>query len=116
MAPLTLVLIVICFVGAADSATFVLPMLTFGGTQDPSKSARAGWGIAQGAVTIILILVSGSGALVALQTASVVAALPFMVVVAFMCIALARQVAKDYNGDEQDTTCWLDERAAKKNK
>ncbi|MBR0405578.1 MAG: BCCT family transporter [Eggerthellaceae bacterium] len=116
MAPLTLVLIVICFVGAADSATFVLPMLTFGGTQDPSKSARAGWGIAQGAVTIILILVSGSGALVALQTASVVAALPFMVVVAFMCIALARQVAKDYNGDEQDTTCWLDERAVKKNK
>ncbi|MBQ6391611.1 MAG: BCCT family transporter [Eggerthellaceae bacterium] len=116
MAPLTLVLIVICFVGAADSATFVLPMLTFGGTQDPSKSARAGWGIAQGAVTIILILVSGSGALVALQTASVVAALPFMVVVTFMCIALARQVAKDYNGDEQDTTCWLDERAAKKNK
>ena len=114
MAPLTLVLIVICFVGAADSATFVLPMLTFGGTQDPSKAARAGWGIAQGAVTIILILVSGSGALVALQTASVVAALPFMVVVAFMCIALARQVAKDYNGDEEDTVCWLDERAAKK--
>ncbi len=114
MAPLTLVLIVICFVGAADSATFVLPMLTFGGTQDPSKAARAGWGIAQGAVTIILILVSGSGALVALQTASVVAALPFMVVVAFMCIALARQVAKDYSGNEEDTTCWLDERAAKK--
>ena len=114
MAPLTLVLIVICFVGAADSATFVLPMLTFGGTQDPSKAARAGWGIAQGAVTIILILVSGSGALVALQTASVVAALPFMVVVAFMCVALARQVAKDYNGEEEDTVCWLDERAAKK--
>ena len=114
MAPLTLVLIVICFVGAADSATFVLPMLTFGGTQDPSKAARAGWGIAQGAVTIILILVSGSGALVALQTASVVAALPFMVVVAFMCVALARQVAKDYNGEEEDTTCWLDERAAAK--
>lgn len=114
MAPLTLVLIVICFVGAADSATFVLPMLTFGGTQDPSKAARAGWGIAQGAVTIILILVSGSGALVALQTASVVAALPFMVVVAFMCIALARQVAKDYSGEEEDTICWLDERAAKK--
>ncbi|HAM15774.1 MAG TPA: glycine/betaine ABC transporter permease [Eggerthellaceae bacterium] len=113
MAPLTLVLIVICFVGAADSATFVLPMLTFGGTQDPSKAARAGWGIAQGAVTVILILVSGSGALVALQTASVVAALPFMVVVAFMCIALARQVAKDYRGDE-DPTCWLDERAEKK--
>ena len=114
MAPLTLVLIVICFVGAADSATFVLPMLTFGGTQDPSKAARAGWGIAQGAVTIILILVSGSGALVALQTASVVAALPFMVVVAFMCIALARQVSKDYAGEEEDSICWLDERAAKK--
>lgn len=113
-APLALVLVGICFVGAADSATFVLPMLTFHGTQDPSKAARAGWGIAQGAVTIILIIVSGSGALVALQTASVVSALPFMVVVVFMCLAIMRQLRKDYNGEEDDMTCWLDERKARK--
>lgn len=113
MAPLALVLIIICFVGAADSATFVLPMLTMGGEMNPSKKSRAGWGIAQGAVTIVLILVSGSASLKALQTASVVAALPYMFVMLFMCFALYRCLKRDYAGNNDDV-CWMDERKARK--
>ncbi len=88
MAPLALILVVLCFVGAADSATFVLPMLTLGGEMNPSKKSRAFWGIAQGAVTVAIILAGGQAALKALQTASVVAALPFMFVMFGLCIGL----------------------------
>ena len=88
MAPLALLLVVICFVGAADSATFVLPMLTMGGDMNPPKPARAFWGIAQGAVTIVIILTGGQAVLKSLQTASVAAAAPFMFVLLGMCIGL----------------------------
>ncbi len=113
MAPLALILILICFVGAADSATFVLPMITMGGELNPSKLSRAGWGIAQGVVTIVLILASGEATLRALQTASVVAALPYMIVMVLMCVALLRMLKKDYNG-EDDSVCALDEYLAKR--
>lgn len=88
MGPLALILVVICFVGAADSATFVLPMLTMGGDMNPPKKARAFWGVAQGAVTIVLILAGGTASLKALQTASVVAAFPFIFVMVFMCMGV----------------------------
>ena len=109
MAPLALVLITICFIGAADSATFVLPMITMGGELNPSKMSRAGWGAAQGIVTIVLILVSGTASLKALQTASVVAALPYMFVMIGMCFSIVRFLKKDYN-HEDDSVCWMDER------
>ena len=96
MAPLALILVIICFVGAADSATFVLPMLTMGGDMNPPKKARAFWGIAQGAVTIVLILAGGQAVLKTLQTASIVAALPFMFVMLFMCIGIYKSLRAEF--------------------
>lgn len=95
-APLALVLVVLCFTGAADSATFVLPMLTMGGDLDPSKKSRAFWGVSQGAVTIVLILIGGKSALKVLQTASVVAAFPFMFVMFFMCISVWKSLREEF--------------------
>ncbi|MBC3804209.1 BCCT family transporter [Acetobacterium fimetarium] len=93
---LAIVLIVVCFVGAANSATYVLAMLTSGGDMDPDKKLRAGWGIAQGLITIMLILVGGTSALKALQTASIVAAFPYMFVMIVMCFSIYKALKVDY--------------------
>lgn len=95
-APLALILIVLCFVGAADSATFVLPMLTMGGDMNPSKKSRAFWGVSQGAVTIVLILIGGQSALKVLQTASVAAAFPFMFIMLFMCFGVWKALRQEF--------------------
>lgn len=95
--PLSILLIVVCFVGAANSATYVLAMLTSGGDMDPDKKLRGGWGIAQGAITIVLILVGGTAALKVLQTASIAAAFPFMLVMLGMCYSIIKGLAEDYN-------------------
>lgn len=87
-APLAIVLIVASFAGAANSATYVLSMLTSGGDMNPSKKLRAFWGIAQGAVTIMLILVGGTTAIKTLQTASIAAAFPFMLIMLVMCYTI----------------------------
>lgn len=88
--PLAIILILACFVGAADSATYVLAMLTSNGSMNPSKNSRTAWGIAQGAVTIILIIAGGSTILSILQTVSIVAAFPFMFVMLFMCYSIIK--------------------------
>jgi glycine betaine transporter len=95
-APLAIVLIIACFVGAADSATFVLAMLTSGGNMDPDRKLRAFWGILQGAITIILILVGGTAALKALQTASIASAFPFMIIMLFMCYSIYKALREDH--------------------
>ncbi len=94
-APLAIVLIVACFIGAANSATFVLAMLTSGGDMNPSEKLRGFWGIAQGAITIILILVGGTGALKALQTASIASAFPFMLIMLVMCYSMYKALRED---------------------
>lgn len=93
---LAIFLILICFVGAANSATYVLAMLTSDGDMDPDKKLRGGWGIAQGLITIMLILVGGTSALKALQTASIVAAFPYMLVMIVMCFSILKALKADY--------------------
>lgn len=87
-APLGIALIVLCFVGSANSATFVLSMLTSNGSLEPDKKLRAAWGIAQGAVTIICVIVGGTAILQILQTVSIVAAFPYMIIMILMCFSM----------------------------
>ncbi|MFZ5642490.1 MAG: glycine betaine uptake BCCT transporter [Bacillota bacterium] len=95
-APLAIVLIVASFVAAADSATYVLAMLTSGGDMEPDKKLRSFWGFMQGAITIILILVGGKAALTALQTASIAAAFPFMLIMLAMCFSIYKALREDH--------------------
>lgn len=101
-AVLAILLIIACFIGAANSATYVLSMLTSGGNMDPDKKLRAGWGIAQGAVTIMLIIVSGTSALKTLQTASIAAAFPFMLIMLVMCVSIFKALKEDYQQNSLD--------------
>lgn len=94
-APLAIILIIFSFLGSANSATFVLSMLTDHGNMNPDKKLRAGWGIAQGAVTIICIIVGGTSVLKILQTASIVAAFPYMIIMIFMCFSIYKALSKD---------------------
>lgn len=94
--PLAILLIVASFVGAANSATFVLAMLTSGGDMNPNKKLRGFWGVAQGAITIMLILVGGTAALKALQTASIAAAFPFMLIMLVMCYSILVALRRDW--------------------
>ena len=93
--PLAIVLIVASFIGAANSATYVLAMLTSGGDMEPNKKLRGFWGIAQGAITIMLILIGGTAALKALQTASIAAAFPFMLIMLVMCYSILVALRED---------------------
>ena len=78
------ILIGIFFITSADSATFVCSMMTSYGVQEPNKYLKVFWGLVMGATAAVLLAADG---LSALQTASIVAAFPFMLVCLAMMIA-----------------------------
>ncbi|AEI40796.1 glycine betaine uptake BCCT transporter [Paenibacillus mucilaginosus] len=89
LAVLAALLIVTFFVTSADSATYVLGMFSSGGSLVPSVKVKVAWGVAQAAIALVLLLSHG---LEALQTASIVTALPFAVIMGGMCVSLLRSL------------------------
>lgn len=80
-------LVAIFFITSADSATFVLGMQTTGGRMDPSNQIKFVWGVIQSATAAVLLW---QGGLAALQTASIIAAFPFTIIMILMVIALVK--------------------------
>jgi glycine betaine transporter len=78
-------LIITFFITSADSATFVLGMLSSEGRLNPSFRVKLSWGILQSSIAVVLLL---SGGLKGLQTASIITALPFGIIMAFMCVSI----------------------------
>ena len=74
MSAICTLMLVTYFVTSADSATLVICTLICMGDKHPPARYRIFWGLAIGAVAAVLLL---AGGLKALQTASIVAALPF---------------------------------------
>lgn len=85
-------LILIFFITSADSATFVLGMLSTNGNMNPSNRVKFTWGILQSAIAVVLLM---SGGLTGLQTASIAAALPFAVVLIGMCLSLLKALQEE---------------------
>lgn len=82
------VLVITFFVTSSDSGSLVVDMLTSGGTEDDSPVwQRIFWAALEGLLAIALLIAGGLGAL---QTATIASALPFAVVMLFMCWGLIR--------------------------
>jgi choline/carnitine/betaine transport len=95
---LTIVLIGIFFVTGADSASIVMGMLSENGTENPSKKTVLFWGVAVGAVAAVMLLAGGSepaSALNGLKNITIVSAVPFVLVMLLLCVALWKDLARD---------------------
>tara|TARA_R110001583_G_C5671033_1_gene411107 strand:+ start:22785 stop:24419 length:1635 start_codon:yes stop_codon:yes gene_type:complete len=89
---LMLVLITLFVITSANSATFVLGMFTSKGVLTPKRWLRLIWGVVQVMVAGVLLF---SGGLKALQTISILAAFPFMILMVFMAIALLKSLRNE---------------------
>lgn len=92
-------LVLVFFVTSGDSATFVLGILSERGNPDPSLRIRLAWGVLVGLIAISLLL---AGGLQALQTAAIVMALPFALVILLMLVSLMRALREDADQIERE--------------
>lgn len=85
LSTLAVILIGTFFITSADSATFVVAMLTSKGNLQPNTGLKVTWGLVEGSIAAVLLF---TGGLSALQTASIASAFPFMLVMFVMCYAM----------------------------
>lgn len=75
------------FITSADSATFVLGMQTSHGSLTPSGRVKVIWGILLSSIAFVLLLSSGGQGLGALQSAAIISAFPFSLIIILMLIS-----------------------------
>jgi glycine betaine transporter len=90
-----LFLIFIFLVTSADSATFVIAMMTSDGDLDPSFQLKLTWGIIVTAITGILLI---SGGLRSIQSVALIFSFPFTLVLLLMAISLWTRLSGEVEG------------------
>ncbi|NLK58121.1 MAG: BCCT family transporter [Tissierellia bacterium] len=89
-----IILLFTFFITSANSATFVLGMLTQHGDLEPDNKRKTVWGILQAALALSLMIGSANG-LQMLQTISIIAAFPFTFIMLFTMVALYKALQTD---------------------
>ncbi|WP_163971597.1 BCCT family transporter [Oceanobacillus halotolerans] len=95
---LSILLIYTFLVTSADSATYILGSMSSKGSLNPALFVKILWGILITAIAVVLLL---AGGLDALQTASLISALPFTVILLIIVVAFLRMLKKEQAKKEQ---------------
>ncbi|WP_026023031.1 BCCT family transporter [Paenisporosarcina sp. TG20] len=89
---LSIILIFTFLVTSADSATYILASMTTNGSHVPPLFAKLVWGFLMSAIAGVLLF---AGGLRALQTASLISALPFTVLLLLLIISISKLLKKE---------------------
>ncbi|SDJ80583.1 glycine betaine uptake BCCT transporter [Sediminibacillus albus] len=87
-----MVLIGTFFITSADSGTFVLGMMTTGGSQNPGHTIKLTWGVLLSATALALLY---TGGLQALQNTMIIAALPFSIIMLMMTVSFVKSLYRE---------------------
>lgn len=88
-----IVLVALFFITSADSGALVVSMLSAGGDPEPRTPLRVLWAALGGVLAIALLV---AGGLTALQTAAILIALPFSVVMIGMVVSTSRALHAEH--------------------
>ncbi|WP_426050672.1 BCCT family transporter [Brevundimonas sp. SL161] len=97
---LVVLLVAVFFVTSADSGSLVIDTIASGGADDTPRWQRVYWCSLEGLAAAVLLLAGGLGAL---QAATLVAALPFAVIMILLAAGLIRQMNADLTGRVVET-------------
>ncbi len=92
---LAIILVGVFFVTSADSGALVIDTLASGGTEETPRWQRMYWCVLLGATATLLLVAGGLGAL---QSATLLAALPFCFIMLLLAVGLVRQTNADLAG------------------
>ena len=91
-------LVLVFFVTSGDSATLVLAMMSSGGNPNPPNRVKIMWGVLVSGIAMSLLF---AGGLKAVQTATIVFALPFSVVLLLMAVSVTRGIHQDWLAEQR---------------
>ncbi len=107
LAGLAIILIVVFFVTSSDSGSFVIDMISHGGSSTPPVWSRVMWSLLEGTIAAVVLWAAGDSlGLRALQVLAILVAAPWSVVMVVMCVSTARAL-----GSESKRTMRLEQAA-----
>ncbi|WP_018024293.1 BCCT family transporter [Corynebacterium ulceribovis] len=92
---IAMVLLATFFITSADSASTVMATMSQNGRLATSRWVVAFWGIATGAIALLLLLTGGEDALGNVQSVTILASTPFVFVIIGLMISLTRGLTQD---------------------
>lgn len=98
MSVVATVLVFVFFVTSGDSATLVLGTMSTGGNANPPARVKIIWGVLVAGIALSLLF---AGGLKAIQTATIVFALPFAVVLLLMAVSVTLAIREDWNAEQR---------------
>ena len=90
-----LVVLAVFFVTSADSASVVMGTMSSKGDPTPNKLVVIFWGMCMMGIAVVMLLTGGEDVLTGLQNLTILAALPFCVVLVVMMVAFIRDLRSD---------------------
>ncbi len=94
-------LVISFFVTSSDSGSLVVDNITSGGKLDSPVPQRVFWAAMEGFIAAVLLLIGGTEALSALQTAVISTGLPFAIILTLMSFLLLDSVRKAYKKQKE---------------
>lgn len=98
MSLIATVLVLVFFVTSGDSATMVLGIMSTNSNPNPPAKVKIVWGTLIAGIAVSLLL---AGGLQAVQTATIVFALPFTIVILLMVLSLWRAIREDWREEQR---------------
>ena len=92
---LVMILVGIFFVSGADAASMVMGTLSQRGSLEPQRWVVVFWGVLTGGVAALILWTGGDAALDGLQTMTIIAAAPFVLVMIGLCFSLYKDLSRD---------------------
>ena len=90
-----LVVLAVFFVTSADSASVVMGTMSSKGDPTPNKLVVIFWGVCMMGIAAVMLLTGGEDVLTGLQNLTILAALPFCLVLLAMMVAFIRDLRSD---------------------
>jgi len=90
-----LVILAVFFVTSADSASVVMGTMSSKGDPTPNKLIVIFWGLCMMGIAIVMLLTGGEDVLTGLQNLTILAALPFCLVLLTMMVAFIKDLRSD---------------------
>jgi choline/carnitine/betaine transport len=92
---IAMVLLATFFITSADSASTVMGTMSQNGKLIADRKITVLWGLLTALIAVVLLLSGGDDALNSLQSVTIIAASPFVVLICFLCLAIYKGLSQD---------------------
>lgn len=83
-------LIIVFFVTTLDSGSIVIDGMTAGGKLEVPVKQKVVWAVISGAIAMVMLWIGGTQSIQALQSITIIAALPFTIILLLGCVSLVK--------------------------